>query len=167
VEEAVADVGDIVDPERLVRVGGDAAVRILRVELGIVVALAQLLVVAWIGDRLHQALVGVLAEHGRDQRADAHAGEQPRVVPRHHFWQAPHAQLPQRAHFHAIGSLLAPHTTLPYGAQLRYRPRSGAAMAGVRRGRRGRSIGVLRSGGAIPTSAEGRYRCGTRRRRSA
>ncbi len=69
-------------------------------EIAVVVARRQLLVVARIGDRLHQALVGILAEHGRDDRAHADARQQPRVVPRHHLGQAPHAELPKRAVFH-------------------------------------------------------------------
>ncbi len=46
-------------------------------------------------------------------RADADAGEQPRVVPRHHLRQPPHAQLPERAHLHAMPPPLARPARLP------------------------------------------------------
>ena len=103
--EAVADIGHVVDPEGARLVGGDAAVRVGDLRIAVVVALAQLLVVALVGHRLHQALVGVLAEHGRDHRSDADAGEEPRVVPRHHLGQPPHAQLPKRIELHDMPPL--------------------------------------------------------------
>ncbi len=95
--EAVAHVGDVVDPEGAVLVGGDAPVRVgsswdrcsrsgstgpcrrCRIRHG-----------------LDEALIGILAEYRGDDRAHADACQQPRVVPRHHLRQLPQAQLPQR-----------------------------------------------------------------------
>ena len=102
--EPVTDVGHVVDPERAGRVGCDAMVLVGGLQVAVVVALAKLLVVARVGHRLHQTLIGVLAEHGRHDCADANAGQQARVVPRHHFGQAPHAQLPKRTVLHAMAS---------------------------------------------------------------
>ena len=100
--EAVAHVGDVVDPVGTALVGHDAFVGVGGVRIAVVVAPAQLVVAGRIRDRLHQALVGVLAEHGRDQCAYADARQQPRVVPRHHLGQAPHAQLAKRTEFHPL-----------------------------------------------------------------
>ena len=100
VVEAVADVGDVVDPVGAILVGHDALVGVGGVRIAVVVAPAQLVVARRIGDSLHQALVGILTEHRRDERAHADARQQPRVVPRHHLGQAPHAQLAKRTEFH-------------------------------------------------------------------
>ena len=94
--EPIADVGDVVDPHGAGVVAGQALVRLGGVRIPVVVAGNQLLVLGRVGDGLDQALVGVLAEHRGDDRAHADARQQPRVVPRHHLGQLPHAQLPKR-----------------------------------------------------------------------
>ena len=100
--EAVAGIGDVVDPVGAGLVGHDAFVGVGGIGVAIVVAAAQLLGAGRIGHRLHQALVGVLAEHGRDHRAHADARQQPRVVPRHHLGQPAQAQLPKRTELHFL-----------------------------------------------------------------
>ena len=67
--EAVAHVGDVVDPQRAGGIERQAMLGIVGVGVGVVVALTQLAIVARVGDRLHQALVGVLAEHRGDDGA--------------------------------------------------------------------------------------------------
>jgi hypothetical protein len=61
--EAVAHVGDVVDPECAGLVACHALVRLAGVGIAVVVAGDQVLVLGRVGDRLHETLVGVLAEH--------------------------------------------------------------------------------------------------------
>ena len=61
--ESVAHVGDVVDPERAGFVARQALVRLAGVGIAVVVAGDQVLVLCRVGDRLHETLVGVLAEH--------------------------------------------------------------------------------------------------------
>ena len=59
----VADVGDVVDPERAGVVARHALVRLAGVGIAVVVAGNEVLVLGRVGDSLHETLVGVLAEH--------------------------------------------------------------------------------------------------------